>query len=265
MAKAFSLVFDYEFSKMHYAGRIWAEDAYKNKDFIFSYTAASVATFLDKNPHIKYDLLTDDVNLFAKKIDAYKVTTQNLNIVDVKTLPEWTQWLQHKYCFWPIVKVAEMYYAGNDNVIKLDNDLTCLKPIDELFEHDGAVIWKFERICANGREYWGERKAARVALGTENFPIYNMGVFGLSKQYQLDAKDITNLCEKLIEVNISDISKLNDPNRKAQIWSCSEQTAVCYHIWKNKVPIREASDFFLHHCYNVHKDQVLVEANYLLR
>ena len=52
--KFISLVFDYDFGKQKSSGRIWAEKAYKSNDFVFEYTAASIATFCHKNPNKKY-------------------------------------------------------------------------------------------------------------------------------------------------------------------------------------------------------------------
>ena len=128
--KIFSLVFDYNITKMQQTGRPWAATAYKNKDFIFSYSAASIATFLHHNPHLTYDILTDDVSLLEEKINAYKVNTKNLVIKDTsKLINEWTQ---HWYCFWPLIQVFDYHLNSNEGILKLDNDLTCLQPIDDL-------------------------------------------------------------------------------------------------------------------------------------
>lgn len=264
MTKIYSLVFDYQLAKMQSSGRHWAPDAYKNKDYIFSYSAASIATFLDKNPHLPYTIYTDDVNLLAAKLDAYTPSTAKLDLVDLTSkIQEWTQ---HPYCFWPVVALADEHYTGQEDCLKLDNDLTCLKPIDELLTHRGAILWKFERQCSAGREYWGERKAARVALGTEDFPVYNMGLFGLSKDFQKDAANIKTSCEALIKVDISDVHRYPEaPGKKASMWSCSEQTAVCHFLHANGIPIREGHDFFFHHCYTPSKTTVLDAATYLLR
>ena len=49
-----SLVFEYDFEKAKRDGRYWVEEAYKSKDFIFDYTAASFAMFLHHNPKNSY-------------------------------------------------------------------------------------------------------------------------------------------------------------------------------------------------------------------
>lgn len=264
MTKIYSLVFDYQLTKMIASGRHWAPDAYKNKEYIFSYSAASIATFLDKNPHLPYTVYTDDVNLMAEKLDAYKTPTASVSIVDhAAKIQEWTR---HPYCFWPLVEVAMMNHNGEEDALKLDNDLTCLKPIDELLEHRGAIVWKYERKVSEGRDYWGERKAAQVALGTTDFKIYNMGLFGLSKEHQANAADVATYCDALSKVDISDVHRYPEaPGKKASMWSCSEQTAVNYFFHVNGVPIKEGHEFFEHHCYEHGKQKTLEKAEYLLR
>jgi hypothetical protein len=264
MTKIYSLVFDYQISKMQNSGRHWAPEAYKNKDYIFSYSAASIATFLDKNPHLPYTIYTDDVDLLVQKLEAYTPSTANLSVVDhTSKIREWTQ---HPYCFWPLVEVAMMHHNGVEDALKLDNDLTCLKPIDELLKHRGAIVWKYERKVSDGRDYWGERKAAKFALGTEDFPIYNMGLFGLTKEYQAHAADVASYCDALCKVDISDVHRYPEkPGEKASMWSCSEQTAVNYFFHVNKVPVKEGHEFFEHHCYQHGKAAVLDRASYLLK
>ncbi len=262
--KIYSLVFDYNLKTVTDSGRHWAGEVYKNKDYIFGYTAASVATFLDKNPHLPYHVYTDNVDLFADKIDLYNVSTVNLNIIDLKE--KINEWTNHRYSFWPLAKIVEMHHDGLNDALKLDNDLTCLRPIDELLKHRGAIVWKYERKVSAGRDYWGERKAAKIGLGTDDFPLYNTGVLGLSKEHHAKASDVIRYCESLIAVDISDVSRFPDaPGKKTNVWSGSEQTAVNFFFHKESLPIRESHDFFLHHCYEKSKERVLTEASYLLR
>ncbi len=262
--RVYSLVFDYNIKTVTDSGRHWAQEVYKNKDHIFGYTAASVATFLHHNPNLPYMIYTDDVELFQRKIDAYDVPQHALTVVDLSDAI--AEWKSHWYSFWPLVKIVEMNHDGLCDALKLDNDLTCLKPIDDLLAHRGAVAWKRERMCSGGREYWGERKAARVGLGTEDFPIFNMGTLGLTKEYQHNAGDIVKYCEKLIAVDVSDVSHFPDaPGKKTHVWNASEQTAVNYFLHVNKVPILESHPWIMHHCYEKTKDRVFTDAAYLLR
>ncbi len=247
--KIFSLVFDYNIAKMQQTGRPWAATAYKNKDFIFSYSAASIATFLHHNPHLTYDILTDDVSLLEEKINAYKVNTKNLVIKDTsKLINEWTQ---HWYCFWPLIQVFDYHLNSNEGILKLDNDLTCLQPIDDLLKHDGAIVWKKERLCSAGKDYWGEKYAAQHAFGTDQFFIYNTGTWGLSKTWHNSAKIIPKYCELLVNVDISSINRFPElPGIKSSVFNTSDQVANCYYIEKNNIPILESNRWFNHHCYS---------------
>jgi hypothetical protein len=260
----YSLVFDYNLKTVTDSGRHWAKDVYKSKDYIFSYTAASIATFLHHNPKMLYRVFSDDCGLILDKLGRYNVSLDFVDTVDLSK--EIKEWQSHWYSFWPLVKIVEMNNDGKHDSLKLDNDLTCLKPIDDLRQHKGGIVWKYERMCSGGREYWGERKAAREGLGTEDFPIFNMGTLGLSKEHHERAKDIVGYCEKLIAVDISDVSHFPDsPGTKTKVWSCSEQTAVNYFMHVNKLPILESHPWLTHHCHEKTKDRVLTEAAYLLR
>lgn len=263
--KIFSLIFDYDIIKMQQTGRPWAHTAYKNKDFIFSYSAASIATFLHHNPHLSYDILTDDAYLLDKKLSAYKVSTTNLNIQDASNLIQ--EWSSHWYCFWPLIKSFDFFINKNENVLKLDNDLTCLKPIDDLLEHEGAIVWKKERLCSTGKDYWGEKFAAKSALGTDNFYIYNTGTWGLSKEWHHKAIEIPSICEKLISVDISSINKFPElPGLYSKVFNTSDQVSNCYFLHKNEIPILESNKWFDHHCYSHDaKNDCIKEASYLLK
>ena len=265
MTKIFSLVFDYNITKMQQTGRPWANIAYKNKDFIFEYSAASIATFLHHNPHLQYEIMTDDVNLLSEKISHYKVSTKNLILEDSTNLI--CEWSSHWYCFWPLIKVFDYHINQQKNVLKLDNDLTCLKPIDDLLLHKGAIVWKYERICAQGKERWGEKLAAKSAFGTDNFKIWNTGTWGLSKEFQSLAKEIPALCEKMISIDISSISAFPEsPGIVSKTYNTSDQASNCYFLHKNEIPILESYKWFEHHCYSHNaKNNCVLQANYLLK
>lgn len=271
MTKIYSLVFDYQIAKMQSSGRHWADEAYKNKDYIFSYSAASIATFLEKNPHLAYVVYTDDPDLLAQKVDAYAVQTNSLDIVDAT--PKIQEWTSHPYCFWPLIQVADMHYRGEEHALKLDNDLTFHRDIDNLLQAMDLghfVVWKHERLCAKGRDYWGESYAARNGLGTDNFEIFNTGVLGVPKEYQAAAQKIPEYCEKLIGVDISPVHRFPDkPGVVAKVFNTSDQVAVCYLIDQ----VRRATDKAVvyaepqvsHHCYEKTKEGVLRGAEHLLK
>lgn len=248
MTKIFSLVFDYNIIKMQQTGRPWANVAYKNKDFIFEYSAASIATFLHHNPHLQYDVMTDDVNLLDEKLSLYKVDKRNLYIQDANDLIK--EWTSHWYCFWPLIQVFNHQINLGNNVLKLDNDLTCLGPIDDLLKHEGAIVWKYERVCSQGKDRWGEKLAAKVALGTDNFKIWNTGTWGLTKKFHELAKEIPKLCEMLISVDISSVSAFPEsPGVFSKTYNTSDQVSNCYFLHKHEIPILESARWFEHHCY----------------
>ena len=178
--KFISLVFDYDFGKQKKSGRIWADRAYRSKDFIFEYTAASIATFCHHNPDKKYIIDTDDVDLLTLKIKQYSVDTSCIEIRDSSELI--SEWCKDDYCFWPLLRHLD-YHASRseESIVKLDNDLTCLKSVDGLDNFEGVLAWKFERKVSDGRDYWGEKYACAKAIGTDQFLEYNTGVLGISK------------------------------------------------------------------------------------
>lgn len=262
--KFVSLVFDYDLDKMFSSGRIWGQNGYRNKSYIFQYSSASIATVLDKNPHVRYEVLTNDRELLLNEIAKYDVDTTNLFIIDRTATIK--QWSTHRYCFWPAVKYFDEALRSGERFIKLDNDLTCKKKADELFEFKGSIVWKKERLCSKGRDYWGESFASRVAFGTVDFWIYNIGVSAFSDEFVEYALELPSLCEKLTDVDISSIVHFPEsPQTRVTMWSCSEQTAICYLISKYNIPVLEAHDVFDHHCYTTSKSGVIESAVYLLK
>lgn len=262
----FSLIFDYNIKSLEQSGRHWAKNAYKNKEFIFEYSAASIATFLHHNPKIEYQILTDDKDLIFSKVKKYNVLTDNLLLIENKNLIY--SWMnEHEYGFWPLVKVVQHYVDFKKSFLKLDNDLTCKKPINDLLEHDGAFMWKFERQCNNGRDYWGEKYAAEKALKKTNFAIWNAGTLGCSTRWLERLRDIPSACDSLAKVDISPVSRFPEaPGLKAKTWNASEQTAVCYVLDKHKIPVKETYEWFDHHCYSHDAKQNCIDnAKYLLK
>ncbi len=265
MTKIFSLVFDYNITKMQQTGRPWANVAYKNKDFIFEYSAASIATFLHHNPHLEYEVMTDDVNLLSEKISHYKVKTKNLILQDSTDLIH--EWSSHWYCFWPLIKVFDYHVNQEKSVLKLDNDLTCLKPIDDMLKHDGAIVWKKERLCSVGKDYWGEKFAANKAFGTDNFYVYNTGTWGLSSKWLPQASVIPSYCERMISIDISSVSRFPEsPGLSSNVFNTSDQVSNCYFLSKNEIPVLESFQWFEHHCYNHDAKKACIDrAKYLFK
>ena len=248
--KFISLVFDYDFDKQKKSGRIWAEKAYRSKNFIFEYTAASIATFCHHNPERQYIIDTDNVDLLSSKIDQYAVDTSNIEVRDSSELIE--EWCKDDYCFWPLLRHLD-YHASQseENLVKLDNDLTCLKSIDDLDDFQGALAWKFERKVSDGRDYWGEKYACINALGTDEFLEYNTGILGISKENLHLTKEMIEACQKLIEVDVSSVIRFPEaPGVTVKTYSTSDQTATNWIFHKNNLNVSETYEYFHHHCYS---------------
>lgn len=261
--KFVSLIFDYDLDKMVRSGRIWAKQGYTGKEHILEYSAASIATVLHHNPNVQYDVWTDSPRALSSALDEYDVSKRSLNILDKSS--EIRAFKEHEYCFWPAVMFFdECVKSADDTVVKLDNDLTCLRPCDELFEHPDALVWRFERSCARGRDYWGESYAAQRAFGRTDFNIYNIGVFSLGQSYNHVAHEIPTLCQQLVDVDVSSVVRFpEDPSARTKVWSCSEQTADCFFIWKHRIPAKETHEWFQHHCYGRSKQPCIDAAKFL--
>ena len=112
-------------------------------------------------------------------------------------------------------------------------------------------MWKKERNVSSGREYWGEREAARKSFGTDNFELYNMGVMGFPKgDKSALIQELVSAGLKMSEADISSVVMFPErPDLKVDIWSCSEQTGYCYVLHRNNLKVRTVEDHIDHHCY----------------
>jgi len=257
---AISLVFEYDFKKQLDSGRTWGEKGYKSKDFIFEYSAASFATFAHLNPGMKHEISTDDPALLNEKIKKYNVDWSGLKIIDIKDKIK--KWKEHRYCFYPAMMHLAEYKYHKEQILKLDNDLECLKKIDCLKGEEDVLMWRKERNVNKGREYWGEREAARKAFGTDNFPLYNMGVLGLPEGDKKDlVEELITEALKMSEVDISSVVKFPElPNHKTEIWSCSEQTGYCYVLHKRGKKVKTVENIIDHHCYGFDSKKDCIKA-----
>ena len=247
--KEISLLFEYDFEKPLRSGRTWGKDGYKSKDFIFEYSAASFATFAHHNPGLNHEILTDDPSLLEEKISKYNVDWSGLSIIDGKD--QILEWKKHRYCFYPAMMHLDMYKNIESQLIKLDNDLECLRQINGLLGSKDILMWKKERNVSSGREYWGERTAARKTFGTDNFSLYNMGVMGFPEGEKITLIDeLVAAGLKMSEADISDVVHFPErPDLKVEMWSCSEQTGYCYVLHKNSLTVSTVEDYINHHCY----------------
>lgn len=242
--KFIGLVFDYDLGKLSSIGRKWASDVYRNKDCIFEYSSASIASVLHHNRDTEYRVYTDDPFALKAGINKYNVSTDNLSIVD------WTEnlreWKQHAYPFnCALMLMRNHCFFGKEDIVKLDNDLICKFPFSISMNPKTSYMWKFEGMVCDGNELWGEKHISQVALGDTNFPRYNCGVLGLHKDDHSVVYDAIDVCEKLTSVDISQITDVD-----SSIYHCCEQTAYNWVFYKRNFSVMETYDIFDHHFQN---------------
>lgn len=263
-----SLIFEYNaVTAKNTAGRSEVADSL-NSEYVFTYSAASIATFLYHNPELRYIINTDNVDLIWSKLDEYDVSTKNLEVVD------WSErikeWREHFYCFYPLsmhllVHSEEAKETGED-VLKLDNDLICKKPIDDIFDSCDCIVWDYigrtNNMISAGRDYWGEKLCAMEAVGTVDFMGYNCGVLGWSNKFLDCAKMCRDLTVKMASVDVSPATINHGGQEKGKkILAHAEQLATNYVMHDMGLTVRRVPDYFDHHY--VDKQLVLDDASFL--
>lgn len=237
--KYIALTFDYNIKKLECIGRHWSKDVYKQKDFIFDYSAASYASFLHFNPDKKLYLFTDDVQLIAKKLLNYNISLDNVLIIN--WTKELIQYSKDKYAFRPAIELVNYFKNDNEYIIKLDNDLICKQKLDFHHLKDEVLLWKLEGLVEYGDPRWGEKLVCNTVLNNTNFLRYNIGVLGLPPSFWKHHDEYLNVCQQMIDV---DISKVTDVNSK--IYHCCEQTAYNWIFHKYNYKIIETYNVFDH-------------------
>lgn len=242
--KVIALTYDYDLGKLAEIGRKWAGDVYGNKDFIFEYSAASYATFIDKNPTRVLNLYTDDIPLIKSKMETYNINHANIIYHDFNSVLN-----KHKgnlkYSF---DILTEFIYHGKSNegfTVKIDNDLVFNAPLPEA--NDGEVfVWKYERKIYQGDPRMGEIKVAQNTIGTTDVPIYNLGVLGIPVDYP--EQELRDVCNAMTDVDISDVTDVD-----AKIWHCAEQTANNWIFMKYGYKVVETHPYVIHYFDNKRK------------
>jgi len=233
-------------------GRKWAPEVYGDKNFIFEYSAASYATFLDKHRDILLHLYTDDIELLKIKMNQYNVPQ---NIIYVDFSDEINKLSKSKYSFDMLTHFIYKAKSDKEFTVKIDNDLiftnTLPKPID-----NSVFVWKYERLVKEGDPRMGEIKVVEETIGDLNLPIYNLGVLGIPHDFP--EKELRNVCEKMVNVDISSVSDLG-----VKIWHCCEQTANNWIFKTNGYNIIETYNV-VDHLYD-NKKTCIERAKYLLK
>jgi hypothetical protein len=237
--KFIALTFDYSIKNLQDIGRKWAPEVYKDKDFIFEYSAASYASFLFFNPEKKLEILTDDIFMMKEKLDKYNVNLSNISLVDWSE--ELKEFKKHKYAFEPLIQLIKKYKDSQEYIIKLDNDLICKKPFDLKLNNE-VLVWKYERIVEQGDPRWGEKLICNTLFNNTNFRIYNVGLLGIPPQFWIHHQEYLKTCYDMIDV---DISKVTDVG--SEIYHCCEQTAYNWIFHKYDYNIIETYNIFEHY------------------
>lgn len=240
--KFIGLVFDYDLKKLSSIGRHWSSSVYQNKNYIFEYSAASIVSVLKTNPSTEYRIYTDDVDMLFNSIKTYNVDTTNLTLVDWST--NLKEWKQHRYPFYcALMLMKHNCFFGKEDLIKLDNDLICHQEFrPENMKSKTSVVWKFEGMVCDGDDRWGEKHACKNVFGDTNFPRYNVGVLGLSKDDHYVIDDAIKINEQLIDIDISRITDVD-----SSIWHCCEQTAYNWIFHRDNFSVIPSFNIFDHH------------------
>jgi hypothetical protein len=250
--KFIALTYNYDLNKMSDIGRKWAFDVYKNNDFIFDYSAASYATFIDKNPNRTLHLYCDNIKNMKNKMSQYNIDHDRIIYIDYSDkLKKYSNDLL--YSFTVLNDFINYAKSETEYTIKIDNDLIFKQ---ELLEPDpnSILVWKYERIVRNGDVRWGEIKICEEILNDLNFNIYNLGIFGFPPKYEyIEAKQIM---DKMISVDISGVTDVG-----AKIYHCCEQTANNYVFHKYGYNVIQAYDYVDHNFDN--KEKCINDAEYL--
>jgi hypothetical protein len=254
--KVIALTYDYDLTKLAEIGRKWAPDVYGNKDYIFEYSAASYATFLDKNPNKVLHLYTDDIPLIKEKLSKYVTGLEWVIFYDINHLLEKYK-NGMRYSFDMLTDFIHYGKSQTEFTLKIDNDLVFHSEVPEPATEGNVVyVWKYERLVKEGDPRMGEIKVASETLGTLDFPIYNLGVFGLPAQYPED--EVRELIDRMVDVDIRPVSDLG-----VKIWHCAEQTANNWIFHEVGYHVVETFRHVTHHYDN--KQLCIKHAEYLLK
>jgi len=252
--KFIALNYKYNLDKMSEIGRKWSYDVYKNDEFILDYSAASYATFIDKNKNAILHLYTDEVDKMREKLLKYNIDIDRIKIIDYsENLKKYDNNL--KYSFTVLNDFINFAKSDSEYTIKIDNDLIFNSELP-IFDENSVLVWKYERIVKNGDLRWGEIKICDHVLKTTDFKIYNLGLFGLPVNYEIEEAKRT--MEEMINVDISDVTDVD-----SKIYHCCEQTANNWVFHKHNYNVIETYNYVDHLFDN--KGECIIRAKYLLK
>ena len=252
--RVIALTYNYNLNKLSNIGRTWSHNVYKNKEFIFQYSAASYATFINKNPNLILNVYTDDIELLSDKLSIYNINMDNIVLIDYNY--ELRQYDKKDYYSFEIANdFIDFAKSKTDYTLKLDNDLIFHDKII-IPAYDEIMLWKYERLVKDGNPLWGEIKMCEDSVGLIDFKIYNIGVLGFPHTFQRN--EVKEVMYKMISVDISKSTNVN-----SKIYHCAEQTANNYIIHKYNYKTSEHYKYITHHFDD--KSKCINDAKYLLK
>lgn len=253
--KVIALVYDYDLGKLSNIGRKWANNVYKNKDYIFEYSAACFATFVNKNPKQILDIYTDDIDLIKSKLSKYDISWERIIFWDYNERLK--KYGDLDYSFRVAFEFIQENQSKEEYTIKIDNDMIFLGELPQQpNDCKDVMVWKYEHFVDSGNPLWGEKKACKVGLGETNFPVYNMGLMGLPTTFQSDEGHEAMI--KLINVDISDVTDVG-----SKIYHVCDQTAWNWIFYKYKYNIIQTYNIVKHH-FDI-KGNCIADAEYLIK
>jgi hypothetical protein len=252
--KVIALTYNYDLGKLSDIGRRWANNVYKSKEFIFDYSAASYATFIDKNPDQILHIYTDDVQLMKAKMNLYKINQDNIEYYNYSENLEKYK-INLRYSFDVLTDFIYFGKSSDDFTVKVDNDLIFYGKLPEPKLND-VFVWKYERLVSQGNPKMGEIKVCEKTIGFTLLPIYNLGVLGIPVDYP--EMELRKICDDMVSVDIIDVSDLG-----VHIWHCAEQTANNWIFYTHKYHVVETHNIVTHYFDN--KSNCILGAKYLLK
>jgi hypothetical protein len=252
--RVIALTYNYNLQKLSDIGMTWSDNVYGGKDFIFEYSAASYATFIDKNPNRILNIYTDDVEFLKNKMEKYNIEHNRIMYHDYgDQLSKYENNLNYSFDV-----LTDFIYHGKSKeeyTVKIDNDLIFYGELPEPNEND-IFVWKYERKISEGNPLMGEIKVAQQTIGRTDIPIFNLGVLGLPVDYP--ERELREVCNNMVNIDISDVTDLN-----TKIWHCCEQTANNWIFYKHNYNVVETYNVVNHLFDN--KKKCIDAAKYLLK
>jgi hypothetical protein len=210
----------------------------------FTYSCASVKTFLKQNPALANDVVvwTDDTNLLNQIY-----ASNGVSLSDIRDISSAIQsYKLHPYP-WNVKSafMVDFFSIENDTSMFIDNDCICLASLDPLLQkltNKSVIFWEKERQIKNSRDYWGWKLSCDHLKRSHEYWIANDGIIGLTKENLGINNKARQYCLDVYD-NV-DISK-SFPQRHPKLM-ISQQLGLCFAAQDAGLEIIESNCFFFH-------------------